>query len=227
MRIKERELLDVTESMTVTDCAQCGVVFALPTTYVSRRRDDGLTFYCPNGHLLSYTGGDKKRIRDLEANLEFVRGQRDGQERRAEAALRSLSATKGVVTKLKKRAAAGICPCCNRHFDALESHMEAMKDVERLYPRIPLDAFALAALDALDMADFEPSLEDVLIQRGVMRATLEFLPAMNGHQRRVTFRVGDGSSFGEFGTGPTIDAAIRAAVAVAKKGEKPHNHGEI
>lgn len=35
----------------------------------------------------------------------------------------SLKATKGVVTRLSKRASAGTCPCCNRTFKQLAAHM--------------------------------------------------------------------------------------------------------
>lgn len=33
------------------------------------------------------------------------------------------NAYKGNVTKLKKRASAGLCPCCNRHFTNLQRHI--------------------------------------------------------------------------------------------------------
>lgn len=39
------------------------------------------------------------------------------------AAQRALRATKGRLTKTKKRIANGVCPCCNRHFVNLERHM--------------------------------------------------------------------------------------------------------
>ena len=44
-------------------------------------------------------------------------------ERGREEAEASLQATKGVVTRLKKRAIAGVCPCCNRTFQQLAAHM--------------------------------------------------------------------------------------------------------
>lgn len=40
-----------------------------------------------------------------------------------EAAQHQSRAFKGVVTKLKKRAANGVCPCCNRTFVDLARHM--------------------------------------------------------------------------------------------------------
>ncbi|HYC31767.1 MAG TPA: hypothetical protein VEB59_05720, partial [Gemmatimonadales bacterium] len=35
----------------------------------------------------------------------------------------SLRSTKGVVTKIKRRVAGGVCPCCNRTFSDLARHM--------------------------------------------------------------------------------------------------------
>jgi len=42
--------------MTVTDCAACSVIFAAPDRLISERREDGGTFYCPNGHQLTFDG---------------------------------------------------------------------------------------------------------------------------------------------------------------------------
>lgn len=36
---------------------------------------------------------------------------------------REVAAQKGVVTKLKKRAAAGTCPCCQRSFSNMTTHI--------------------------------------------------------------------------------------------------------
>lgn len=40
----------------VHDCAECGIIFAIPDSYDKRRADDGKTFYCPNQHRMSYPG---------------------------------------------------------------------------------------------------------------------------------------------------------------------------
>ena len=123
-RIVERVALVVQGNLVVTDCSRCGLAFALPQEFINRRREDREPFYCPNGHALSYgKTANEKKIESLERNLEWARNSAMGHERRADAAERSLRATKGVVTKMKKRAAAGVCPCCSRTFQNLARHM--------------------------------------------------------------------------------------------------------
>jgi hypothetical protein len=126
-RIQERHALTITNNLIVTDCAACGVVFAITEEFRASRQKDGKTFYCPNGHTLHYSESEAERLRKklerTEQQLAWQRDMREGANRRADAAERKLRATKGVVTKMKKRAAAGICPCCNRHFVQLERHM--------------------------------------------------------------------------------------------------------
>jgi hypothetical protein len=39
-------------------CYTCGVVFALPKTYIKNRKEDGVSFRCPNAHTLSYPKKD-------------------------------------------------------------------------------------------------------------------------------------------------------------------------
>ena len=87
------------------------------------RRDDGRSFYCPNGHSLSYKGTRHKLERDLKTAKDRAARERALRDQ-AEASLR---ATKGVVTKQRKRlerVANGVCPCCNRSFRDLKRHMQ-------------------------------------------------------------------------------------------------------
>lgn len=103
----------------------CGVLFAAPRYMLETRREDGESFYCPNGHSLSYDGAIVRLKRDLK----------DAKDRAArERALRdqteaSLRATKGVVTKQRKKlekVVAGVCPVdgCKRHFRDVRRHIE-------------------------------------------------------------------------------------------------------
>lgn len=118
----------------ILDCADCGVVFAITRDYEERRRDDGAKFYCPNGHVNQWYESEadraKKRAAELEKRLarteedrsryqEWLRTEREAHK----ATERSLSATKGVVTRTKRRIGKGVCPCCNRHFTNVERHM--------------------------------------------------------------------------------------------------------
>ena len=87
------------------------------------------TFYCPHGHSQAYIEGpteaDKLRQeRDrLKQNAAFLQDQLKEAKDRAEHERHRANGYKGHATKITKRAKAGICPCCNRHFTALERHM--------------------------------------------------------------------------------------------------------
>lgn len=65
----------------VQDCGECGVIFAVPTSFNQRRRSDGQTFYCPNGHRRVYQETDVQRERKAreraEARLTRERAEAD------------------------------------------------------------------------------------------------------------------------------------------------------
>jgi hypothetical protein len=63
-------------------CASCGVEFCLPDGLHAARRKDGRSFWCPNGHSLSFSPTrDEKRIAELEQQLAAA--ERVGQRRLA------------------------------------------------------------------------------------------------------------------------------------------------
>lgn len=114
--------------LEVQSCVSCGIHFAAPEHFLNKRRQSGGTFYCPNGHSLSWTETEidrlKKQVKQKDdalarqiAYTDQVRADRDHVERR-------LSATKGVLTRTKNRVSKGVCPCCNRHFVNLQRHMQ-------------------------------------------------------------------------------------------------------
>jgi hypothetical protein len=123
--------------LETTDCAACGVLFAVDTEFLTRRRKDGKSFYCPNGHSLSYGKSEADKLREelkqktaayerATARAIFERDQRKATER-------SLIATKGHVTRLRKHVQAGLCPYgCRRHFDDLERHIASKHRGESL-----------------------------------------------------------------------------------------------
>lgn len=110
-------------------CPECGIVFGAPIDFMGERRSDHKHFYCPNGHSLNFPGQTEaerlqRKLADAERRELWESERAKGEQRRADHAERRLAATKGVVTKMKKRVGAGVCPCCNRHFTALQRHME-------------------------------------------------------------------------------------------------------
>lgn len=108
--------------MVVFTCARCGIPYGLPTAYIDRRQEDGRAYYCPNGHRLSYhrTEADK-----LRAQLKLSEEARARNAAARDQARASAAAYKGHATRVKKRIANGVCPCCNRSFKDVLRHMRS------------------------------------------------------------------------------------------------------
>lgn len=113
-----------------TTCWKCKTSYWLPIgLYDSAQASDKISFFCPYGHSAHFKDGptdaDKARRRAERAEQDNarLRDECDAANRRTDAAERSVAAQKGQVTKLKNRAKAGVCPCCNRTFQNLKRHM--------------------------------------------------------------------------------------------------------
>ena len=107
--------LTYNETLVVTHC-WCGIALAIPSNLHRVANDEGKGVYCPLGH--SFTYGDTY-AQQLERERKRHRATKD----LLHAEERSHSATRGHVTRAKKRSAAGVCPCCHRSFKQLRKHM--------------------------------------------------------------------------------------------------------
>lgn len=111
-----------------TDCSVCGVMHGVPFGYLARRREDGQTFYCPNGHTQVFRTTDKQRLEAEVSRLKQRMAEKDDEAAKLRDQIAHQEARargfQGVIAKQKKRAAAGVCPCCTRHFTNLERHMK-------------------------------------------------------------------------------------------------------
>lgn len=101
------------------DCADCGVVFGINADFEQRRRDDGRSFYCPNGHSLSWNSEHER----IKRRLAYTQGALTHERDQRQAAERSARAYKGQATRIRRRVGRGVCPCCNRTFADLAKHM--------------------------------------------------------------------------------------------------------
>lgn len=99
--------------MDVEDCCTCGVIFAVDRSYLDARKTDLATFYCPNGHGMSYTQSEADRLR---AALTAARDQLAAANRR-NVNLQEKS------RRERTRVGNGVCPCCQRSFGNLARHM--------------------------------------------------------------------------------------------------------
>lgn len=112
-------------------CCQCSELFGMtPETYkTAKARGEEFTFYCPHGHGQVLTKGEteaeklRREVNRLKQNAAYLEDARRRATDEASLERRRAAAARGQVTKLKKRAAAGVCPCCNRTFHDLARHM--------------------------------------------------------------------------------------------------------
>lgn len=106
-------------TLTVISC-HCGIPFAIPDDLYRSRRADGKNFYCPQGHSASYRDSENVTLkRELDRAVDRAAAERA----RADGAEASLRATKGHVTRLRKRVIEGECPLCGQHLRDLARHV--------------------------------------------------------------------------------------------------------
>lgn len=114
--------------LATTNC-WCGIHYAIPAellSHIQQQHRDGReqsAVYCPLGHAWILSGCGKAA--ELEAQLERERARAGRLAAARDQAQASAAAYKGAATKARKRAAAAVCPCCNRSFVQLRRHLEA------------------------------------------------------------------------------------------------------
>lgn len=115
-----------TDTLVVEQC-WCGIQHAVPQSLIDEQRrqfnrgQKQIGIYCPLGHTWVRVGEteterEKKRRERAEARETALRDQLAASERQK-------AAYKGQATRLRNRAAAGVCPCCTRSFQNLQRHM--------------------------------------------------------------------------------------------------------
>jgi hypothetical protein len=112
-------------------CCNCKCSFAIPSELYQSALAyrEKLSFYCPYGHSQYFITGETEeaKLRRERNRLRQQIAEKDDTIRewigRKETVERQLTATKGVVTRIKNRVGRGVCPCCNRTFENLQRHM--------------------------------------------------------------------------------------------------------
>ncbi len=93
--------------MIKVTCSNCGIVFGMSDDIYHQRQKDGKSFTCTNGHSLHYSPSEndrlKKEIERLKARCTSLQDTSSYWQGHYNMASRSLSATKGVATKLKMK----------------------------------------------------------------------------------------------------------------------------
>lgn len=120
--------LTYTEQLTAISCGACHIAFAIPDDMLEQVKARGTSFWCPQGHKISYRERDYKRhereLREARAERDWARTALTAANDQAQAAEYRRRAAKGQLTKLRNKVSQGKCPCCGRVFAELSEHME-------------------------------------------------------------------------------------------------------
>lgn len=103
-------------------CCSCGMSFAMTTDFRRRRLDDRKAFYCPAGHGQHYSG--KTEAQKLKEQLERKERDLEAANAMVLAAESERANIAKAHNKMRTRVMNGVCPCCNRTFQNLMSHMK-------------------------------------------------------------------------------------------------------
>jgi ABC-type phosphate transport system auxiliary subunit len=114
-----------TETLTVTSC-WCGIHFAIPSNlYKWMQRDSDNSCRCPMGHTMVFSDTQKEELERARAALADATRRAAATRDLLAAEERSHSATRGHLTRVKKRVHHGVCPHCQRSFQDLRRHMRS------------------------------------------------------------------------------------------------------
>lgn len=116
-------------TLVVTSC-WCGIGHAIPKDlYEAAEKDHKKGIYCPLGHSWVFAGETdaQKLTRQLRAEQDYATQLNE----RLTTTQNSLSATKGVVTRMRNRAVAGECSFCGQHLRDLARHVSRMHADEK------------------------------------------------------------------------------------------------
>lgn len=106
--------------LVVHECGNCGIVFGMTRDFYERKLNDHTGWCCPNGCNRIFTAkSEAEKLREeltrKEAAITYLHD-------RVEKLNYSVRAQKAAKTKIMNRVKNGVCPCCNRTFQNLQSH---------------------------------------------------------------------------------------------------------
>lgn len=110
------------QELVTESCGGCGIEFAVPAALHGRFAKEGAAIRCPNPACpwpsMSIKETEAAR---LKKELEAATAARRWAEKSLEAEVAAHALTK---KSARKRAAAGVCQCCNRTFQNVARHMK-------------------------------------------------------------------------------------------------------
>lgn len=107
----------------ITTTCWCGIPLAVPESLWDEAHRIKKSIYCPVGHTFIFTDRMETELAETKSRLRRAQEREQATRDLLQAEENSHRSTRGHVTRLKKRAAAGVCPCCTRSFQDLARHM--------------------------------------------------------------------------------------------------------
>ena len=105
-------------TMVELTCGNCGVTHCIPNELYETYKREGGFWHCPNGHRRGFTEGslnrENERLKQQLAEKDDAINRAREDTHRAQMELR----------RAQKRAAAGVCPCCQRTVSQLARHVK-------------------------------------------------------------------------------------------------------
>lgn len=115
-------------SVELIECPDCEAFIALTDQRLKLLREGGISFWCPNGHQLSWPKGgaeadrERQRADAAEAKARALAAAQDGLLAAIATKERQLTEKDRETKRIQKRANAGVCLDCHRTFQSLPRH---------------------------------------------------------------------------------------------------------
>ena len=119
----ETMTLNTSVTLVLHECWSCGVVYGITERMHNKRREDGGSFWCPNGHGAVFS---ETEVQKLQKRLDRSARLLASAEGELVTQKQAHSTTKGKLTRARKRAEAAVCPHCNRTIRQMAQHLKTM-----------------------------------------------------------------------------------------------------
>ena len=127
--------ITVSLDLVPLNCYSCGVWFAIPADLQRSRTRNGKSFWCPNGHAQVFRGGEVEQLKErLAAARDAARleaNRAEGLERERLRLANDLMDQAKEHKRVLRRANAGVCQHCRRHFENVDRHVAKVHPAER------------------------------------------------------------------------------------------------
>jgi len=128
-------------SLVTVNCPCCWIEYAIPSALDSKLREMKAlkSICCPNGHSWHYTGErevdiERRKRQQLEQQNARLHDEAQAAIKVRNGALAREKRTRLELKRHKTRAAAGVCPCCNRSFVNMQRHMKTQHPEYNVVP---------------------------------------------------------------------------------------------